>query len=86
MSFSSSYTNFCGKDIAINDVLSLAFKFVDTHGVKKSHDLSADQENGIQTVNGEEGPAPRSGSETEMAQVKKHLQQWMSEMNAEISG
>lgn len=67
-------------------MLSLAFKFADTHDVKKSHDLSADQEDGVQTVNGEEGPAPRTGSEIEMVQVKKCLQQWTSEMNAEISG
>lgn len=67
-------------------MLSLAFKFVDSHDVKKSHELSANQEDGVQTVNGEEGPAPRTGSEIEMVQVKKSLQQWMSEMNAEISG
>ena len=67
-------------------MLSLAFKFVDSHDVKKSHELSANQEDGVQTVNGEEGLAPRTGSEIEMVQVKKSLQQWMSEMNAEISG
>ena len=71
-----SYTDYNEKNISIQEVLSLALKFV--------ANVCHDQSKSVQVI--ETGPAPRSGTETEVGVTFQCLRQWMSEMEAEMSG
>ncbi|XP_011404322.2 PREDICTED: ubiquitin carboxyl-terminal hydrolase 28-like isoform X1 [Amphimedon queenslandica] len=75
-----SYTDYNGKKVPINDVLSIVFDFTSSRleGVLGAEGASPNVQ--------EEGrPSPRSGSKEEVEFVRKWLEQWRSEMDTEIS-
>lgn len=78
LSFLSSYTDYHGKKVPINDLLSLVFDFTSSRleGVGGVTDAQAEGE----------GPSPRSGSKEEVEFIRKWLNQWRSEMDTEMSG
>lgn len=81
LSPSFSYTDYNGKKVPINDVLSIVFDFTSSRlegvlGVKGASP----------NVQEEGGPSPRSGSKEEVEFIRKWLKQWRSEMDTEISG
>ena len=78
LSFLSSYTDYHGKNVPINDLLSLVFDFTSSRleGVGGVTDAQAEGE----------GPSPRSGSKEEVEFIRKWLNQWRSEMDTEMSG
>lgn len=73
----SRYTNYCGKGVAINDILSMSLYFISRGEDKIKGDGVMEEDN---------GPLPKSGTSSDMLQVKSHLHQWIREMDAEISG
>ena len=78
LSFLSSYTDYHGKKVPINDLLSLVFDFTSSRleGVGGVTDAQAEGE----------GPSPRTGSKEEVEFIRKWLNQWRSEMDTEMSG
>ena len=81
LSPSFSYTDYNGKKVPINDVLSIVFDFTSSRleGVLGAERVSP-------SVQEEGGPCPRSGSKEEVDFIRKWLKQWKSEMDTEISG
>ena len=81
LSPSFSYTDYNGKKVPINDVLSIVFDFTSSRleGVLGAEGVSP-------SVQEEGGPCPRSGSKEEVDFIRKWLKQWKSEMDTEISG